>query len=80
MNDETTYKMVESNCDAKVMKGIAKIIGKYKDNFTNKENEYLISFPYNTRKLCDLPKICKSKSVFKMRSKNNKKSMYWLLA
>ena len=80
LNDETTYKMVESNCDAKVMKGIAKIIGKYKDNFTNKENEYLISFPYNTSKLCDFPKICKSKSVLKMRSKNNKKSMYWLLA
>ena len=55
LNDETTYKMVESNCDARVMKGIAKIIGKCKDNFTNKENEYLISFPYNTSKLCDLP-------------------------
>ena len=31
LNDEATYKMVESNCDAEVMKGIAKIIEKYKD-------------------------------------------------
>ena len=37
LNDESTYKMVESNCDVKVMKGIAKIIEKYKDNLTKKE-------------------------------------------
>ena len=29
--------MVESNCDAKVMKGKAKIIEKYKDNLTKRE-------------------------------------------
>ena len=29
LNDKTTYKMVEMNCDAKVMKGVAKIIVKY---------------------------------------------------
>ena len=48
LNDETTYKMIESNCDTdtKVMKGITKIIKKYKDNLTKKE--YLISFSYNT--------------------------------
>ena len=48
LNDETTYKMVEANCDAKVVKGIAKIIEKYKDNLTKKEKEYLTSFPYTT--------------------------------
>ena len=37
LNDETTYKMAEANCDAKVMQGIAKIIEKYKDNLTKKE-------------------------------------------
>ena len=37
LNDETTYKMVEANYDTKVMKGIAKIIEKYKDNLTKKE-------------------------------------------
>ena len=36
LNDETTYKMVESNCDTKVMKEIAKIIEKYKDNLIKK--------------------------------------------
>ena len=30
LNDETTYKMVEANGNAKVVKGIAKIIEKYK--------------------------------------------------
>ena len=41
LNDETTLKTVEANCDAKVMKGIAKIIKKYKDNLTKKEKEIL---------------------------------------
>ena len=42
LNDKTTYKMVESICDAKVGKGIAKILEKYQANL--KEKEYLISF------------------------------------
>ena len=42
LNDETTYKMVEANCDAKVMKGIAKTIEKYKDDLT--KNEKRISY------------------------------------
>ena len=37
LTDKTTYKIVEANCAAKVMKGIAKIIEKYKDNLTKKE-------------------------------------------
>ena len=41
LNDETTYKMADANCDAKVMKGIAKIIEKYKDNLTKKEKNIL---------------------------------------
>ena len=36
LNDEATYKMVESNCDTKIMKEIAKIIEKYKDNLMKK--------------------------------------------
>ena len=40
-NDETTYKMVATNCDTKVMKEIAEIIEKYKDNSTKKEKGYL---------------------------------------
>ena len=73
-NDKTTYKMVESNCDAKVMKGIAKIIEKYKDNLTKKEKEYLTSFSYNTSNFYGLPKIHKSKLI-QNAIKNNKKSM-----
>ena len=65
LNDETTYKMIESNCDTdtKVMKGITKIIEKYKDNLTKKEKEYLISFSYNTSYFYGLPKIHKSKLI-----------------
>ena len=39
--------MVEANCDAKVMKGIVKIIEKYKGNLTKKKKVYLTSFSYN---------------------------------
>ena len=40
--------MVEANCDNKVMKGIAQIIEKYKNNLMKKEKEHLTSFSYNT--------------------------------
>ena len=63
LNDETIYKMVESNYDAKVMKGIAKILEKYKDNLTKKEKEYLTSFSCNTSNFYGLPKIDKSTLV-----------------
>ena len=63
LNDETTYKMVEANCDVKVMKGIGKIIQKCEYNLTKKENEYLPSFPYNTSNFYGLPKTHKSKLI-----------------
>ena len=47
LNDEKTCRMGEGNCDAKVMKGIAKVIEKFKDNLTKKEKEYLTRFLYN---------------------------------
>ena len=49
LNDETTYKKLEANCDAKAMKGIAKIIKKYKDNLTKKEKEYLTQVSHITQ-------------------------------
>ena len=63
LNEETSHKMVEANCNAKLMKGIAKIIEKYKDNLTKKEKEYLTSFSYNTSNFYGLPKIHKSKLI-----------------
>ena len=63
LNDETSHKMVEANCYAKVMKGIAKIIEKYKDNLTKKEKEYLTNFSNNTSNFQDLLKIHKSKLI-----------------
>ena len=45
------------------MKGIAKIIEKYKHNLTKKENEYLTSFSYNTSNFYGFPKIQKSKLI-----------------
>ena len=76
LNDKTTYKMVESNCDAKVMKGIAKIIEKYKDNLTKREKEYLLSFSYNTSNFYGLPKIHKSKLI--QNAIKEQQSMYIL--
>ena len=55
--------MVEANCDAKVMKGIAKIIEKYKDNLTKTEKNILQVSHYNTSNFYGLPKIPKSKLI-----------------
>ena len=63
LNGKTTWKMVESNCDSKVMKGKAKIIEKYKYNLTKREKEYILSFWYNKSNIYNLPKIRKSKLI-----------------
>ena len=63
LNDQTAYKMVEANCDAKVMKEITKIIEKYKDSLIKKEKEYLTSFSYNASNFYGFPKVHKSKLI-----------------
>ena len=76
LNDETIYKMVEANCDAKGMKGIAKIIEKYKDDLTNKEKEYHTSFSYNTSNFYGLPKIHKSELIQNAIKKQQKEYVH----
>ena len=44
LNDETTYKMVGLSCNVKVIKGITKIIPKYKDNLTKNGKQCLKFF------------------------------------
>ena len=39
LNDETAYELTESICDAKLIKGIAKIIETYKANVTKKKRK-----------------------------------------
>ena len=63
LNDKTTYKMIESNCDSKVIEKIANIIEKYKDNLTKREEEYRLSFSYSTSNFYGLPEIRKSKLI-----------------
>ena len=45
------------------MKGIAKTIEKCKDNLTKRQEEYILSFSYNTSNFYSLPKIHKSKLI-----------------
>ena len=78
INDETTYKIVESNCDAKVMKVTAKVIEKYKDNLTKKEKN-ILQVSHITQVIYLASLKFTNLNLFKMRSKNNKKSMHVLL-
>ena len=41
LKDETTYKMVEANFDAEVVKGVAKIIDKFKGKLTKMKKNIL---------------------------------------
>ena len=61
LNDKTNSNMVESNCDTKVMKGMAKLIEKCNDNLKIGK-EYLISFSYNTSNFYGLPNSLTHKS------------------
>ena len=71
--NKTTYKMVESNCEVKVIKVIAKNIEKYKDNLTKKEKEYLIRFSCNASNFSGLPKIQKFKLIQNAIKKTTKR-------
>ena len=51
LSDKATYKMFEQNCDAKVMKGIAKILEKYKNNLT-KRKKNMLQVPHITQVIC----------------------------
>ena len=44
LNDKTIYNVIEVNCDARVMKEIAKMIEKYKDNLTKKDKRKSYKF------------------------------------
>ena len=48
LNDKLTYKMLEANCDAKVMKVIPKIIEKFKDNFNKKKKNNILPVSHVT--------------------------------
>ena len=75
-NDETTQKIVESNCGSKVIKGIAKILEKCKHNLTKRDKKCLISFSYNTSHFYGLPKIHKSKSIQDMIKEKQKEYVH----
>ena len=47
LNDETAYELIESICDAKGIKGIAKIVETYKANVT-KERKWK-QMPYKQK-------------------------------
>ena len=70
--------MVELNFDAEVMKGIAKIIEKYKDKLTKKEKEHFTSFSYNTSKFYGLPKIHKSKLIQNLIKEQQKEYVHFI--
>ena len=62
-NDEKAYKIVESNCNVKVLKTMAKMLDKYKVHLTKKRKKYLISFSNNTSNFSGLNKIQKFKLI-----------------
>ena len=80
-NNEKTWNMFELNCDAKVMKGIAKILKKCKDNLTTTTTKSLTSFSYNLSNFYGLNKINKFKVIQKGTKEQQKKyvHIYWTI-
>ena len=75
LNDKTNNNMVESNCDTKVMKGMAKLIEKYNDNLKIGK-EYLISFSYNTSNFYGLPNSLTHKSKLNKNAIKDQQEQY----
>ena len=61
--NSTTYQKIDSNCDKKVMEKLKKHVKSYKNCLTEKEQDYLTNFEWNTSNFYILPKVHKSKII-----------------
>ena len=72
LNDETTYKKLNSNPDPSIMKNIKSLVGKYNNLFTEPEKKFLNYNYYETSKFYGNPKIHKSELIKNATKDQNK--------
>ena len=72
LNDEKTYKKLNSNPDQAIMKKIKALITKYKPLLTDSEYKYLSHNYFETSNFYDRPKIHKSEILNKAIKERNK--------
>ena len=72
LNDEKTYKKLNSNPDQAIMKKVKPFITKYKLLRTDSEYKYLIHNYFETSNFYGRPKILKSEIVHKAIKEQNK--------
>ena len=70
LNDRETYKELNKNIDAGILRKICKLTEKYKEQLTPKEIRYLTKFDHQTSQFYGLPKIHKCK-IIKDKIKEN---------
>ena len=73
LNDEKTYKKLNSNSDQAIMKKIKALIAKYKPLLTDSKYKYLSHNYFETSNFYGRPKIHKSEIVHKAIKEQNKK-------
>ena len=70
LNDRETYKELDKNIDAGILRKICKLTLKYKEQLTSKEIQYLTKFDHQMSQFYGLPKIHKFK-IIKDKIKEN---------
>ena len=72
LNDNTFYKEINGNRDAKTMQKVKNItIAHFSDKITNKEKDFLTNFQYRESQFYGLPKIHKSALIKEAINKQN---------
>ena len=66
LEDQNTYKKVDSSCDNKAMRATNALIKKYENSFLKQEIDYLTNFQQESSNFYGLCKIRKSKIIPKM--------------
>ena len=64
-----THKKLDPTCDNKKMRANNALIKKYENSFLKQENNYLTNFQHETSNFYGLPKILKSRIIFKVIEK-----------
>ena len=72
LNNEKTYKNLNSNPDQAIMKKIKALITRYKPLLTDSEYKYLSHNYFETRNFYGRPKIRKSETLHKAIKEQNK--------
>ena len=76
LNDRNFYREIDGNMDKTTMQVIGRLVTKYQNHITDKEQNFLLQFEVKTSNFYGLPKIHKSMEIQDAISQQNNAYVY----